>query len=130
MTSKEEFANYVIAIMEAWKKGEEIEYRELLSPESIWRNISEIPPNETLWVFEYRHFRVKPKSIPATEEELEAIELLGLAIKHKADKNGTICQLSYLRLLPDGSNTPKDLKDNYLIFDPITKTWQDWGSKI
>ena len=112
-----------IEVMRAFLEGKEIQMYSHVNKK--WED----NPNPS-FQWGYCDYRIKPEEqtnfFPATKEELEAIELLGLAIKHKADKNGTICQLSYLRLLPDGSNTPKDLKDNYLIFDPITKTWQDW----
>jgi len=128
-SKKEEFAMYVIAVMEAWAKGETIEYRELLSHKPIWRNIEDIPPEETTWIFEYREFRIKPKYEPfplLSEAEIKGISFMNKDIiwKWKIETGNDPYILHWTHTI--------DLREidtwqqGKLIYNPKNQWWEEW----
>lgn len=117
MTTKE-----MIVVMQAYEEGRLIQ--QIFGVPQRWEDVK-----NPCWNWADNAYRIKPKeepkTIPATKKELNAIELLGKIIKPKKVKEESVYRLNYLRLLLDGSNTPKDIKDNYFVFNPETKCWED-----
>lgn len=111
--------NPIIEILEAYKNGETIELKEKYSSyewSELWKG--------HVWNFSDFDYRISPKqpeAIPATEEELEYMGLRGKWFWIKDKKTGKM------------DKSPRLLVDVYdglfYIFNPVSKTWQDWGSK-
>jgi len=102
-----------VEVMLAHANGKKIEFR--------WRGSSnwmEMDGNPN-WNWEGYQYRIKPQqvSIPATEGELARINQKTVWIKHK--KN--------LKSMGNVLANNKIIDGNWLVFNPDTKCWEDWG---
>ena len=81
----------------------------------------DIKAKEILWNWEAYDYRIKPQqvSIPATEEELERINRKTVWIKNKRNPD---CMGHVLA-------NDKIIDENWLVFNPDTKCWEDWKNK-
>ena len=102
-------------VMLAYANGKKIEHRWRGS--SNWMKMDGYP----VWNWEGYQYRIKPQqvSIPATEEELERINRKTVWIKNKRNPD---CMGHVLA-------NDKIIDENWLVFNPDTKCWEDWGEK-
>ena len=73
------------------------------------------------WNWDSHDYRIKPQqvSIPATEEELERINRKTVWIKNKRNPD---CMGHVLA-------NDKIIDENWFVFNPETKCWEDWGNE-
>jgi len=106
-------------IMLAHAEGKKIEYR--ARGASTWVEMNGNPN----WNWDSYQYRIKPQqvSIPATENEMELIALIGRIVKNKDD--------NFIDIIQKVTNgTAKALKNNFWFYNPDTKCWEDWGGKM
>lgn len=112
-----------IKLMESWAEGDvDIEIQSKTSADEEWKKLDDDPE----WNFPYVNYRAAPKvkektkTISATEEELETINILGKIVKHK--KTGNIGMIG-------ASREMEMLVEYNYFFNPETKCWEDWNDK-
>lgn len=97
------------------------------SDSSEWYTLYQTPDYK-IWIAEHKlelvettKYRIKPQqtSIPATEKELKTINRKTVWIRHK--KN--------LKCMGNVLANNKLIDENWLVFNPDTKCWEDWGGK-
>ena len=113
--------NPIIEILEAYKNGENnFEIQSKTSTDEGWKPLEDKPS----WNFGYVNYRIAPKqpeAIPATEEELKEIEAEKNNCFWVKDKLSGVTWKFY--------QMGADVLKNFYVFNSISKTWQDWGSK-
>lgn len=104
-----------IEVMQGYVHGKGLEYK--WRSQNIWQTLKGVP----LWNWHDLDYRIKPQqvSIPATEEELEIIGRGVLWCRNKKNPN----RMGWIIL----DDTPN--KNEWYIFNPDTKCWEDWGEK-
>ena len=104
-----------IKILQMWADGNEIESQSKIGADREWRKL----PDNPGWNFNYSNYRLagKPFTSPATEEDLKYME------NYEWFKEVG----SELKFYLDKTSLPKN--GFYQIFDPVSRTWQDWSEK-
>ena len=104
-----------IEIMQGYVDGKGLEYK--WRSQDIWQTLIGVP----LWNWHDLDYRIKLQqvSIPATEKELETINRKTVWIKHK--KN--------LKCMGHVLANDKIIDENWLVFNPDTKCWEDWRNE-
>ncbi len=110
MTTKEK-----IAVMQAWLDGKSIQVKSIASDE-VWYDVEKEPS----WDWLIREYRIKPTSIPATQEELKDIESV-IFLKDKKDKDIYSFMSSEVKTMGFKDKTV------WYKFNPDTKCWEDWS---
>jgi len=112
-----------IEVMQGYVDGEKIQIayldrkdEESYSNPQYWGNT-----DKPSWNWRDSVYRIKPQqaSIPATEDELERINRKTVWIKNKRNPD---CMGHVLA-------NDKIIDGNWLVFNPDTKCWEDWGEK-
>ena len=110
-----------IKILEMWAEGYKIEAQSKIQQNKEWRKLPENPG----WSFNYNEYRVvrkqnrEKKSILATEEDHTAMQKFTFAKDRNTGKIYTTSWDEFAQLTHSHKR--------YLIYNPDTKCWEDWG---
>lgn len=98
-----------IVVMQAFVDGEEII--------ETYRNDKGIPTKNPPWDWRGYKYSIKSKPVPATDEELAMLDDYAWF----RDPDSKMCQFGFKSYFSKN--------EDWEIFDPIEKTWQEWSKQ-